>query len=93
MQGFAQAHDYTFPYLYDESQEIARAYDAACTPDIYLFDGQDKLYYRGRLDANRPGSGKAPDGNELRAAINTMLANQPAPAKQYPGAGCGIKWK
>lgn len=93
MQGFAEAHDYTFPYLYDESQEVARAYDAACTPDIYLFDAKDELYYRGRLDANRPGSGKAPDGSELRAAIDSMLAKQPAPAKQYPGAGCNIKWK
>lgn len=93
MQGFAQAHQYSFPYLYDQSQEVARAYAAACTPDIYLFDANDNLYYRGRLDGNRPGTGKAPDGSELRAAIDGMLSGQPAPVKQYPSAGCNIKWK
>lgn len=93
MHGFAVQNDYTFPYLYDESQAVARAYAAACTPDIYLFDANDKLYYRGRLDANRPGSGLEPDGSELRLAMNMMLAGQAAPEKQYPSAGCGIKWK
>lgn len=93
MQGFAEQHAYTFPYLYDESQAVAKAYAAACTPDIYLFDANDKLYYRGRLDANRPGTGKQPDGSELRAAIDAMLSGQAAPVKQYPSAGCNIKWK
>ncbi|MEM9835928.1 MAG: thioredoxin family protein [Bacteroidota bacterium] len=93
MEGFAKIHHFTFPYLYDESQEVAKAYDAACTPDIYLFDQNDQLYYRGRLDGNRPGSGTSPDGNELRQALDLLLAKQPAPAKQYPSAGCNIKWK
>lgn len=93
MQGFAAQHDFTFPYLYDESQATARDYDAACTPDIYLFDGEGKLFYRGRLDANRPGSGREPDGTELRAALDALLAGKPAPEKQYPSAGCNIKWK
>lgn len=93
MQGFAAQYNFSFPYLYDESQETARAYDAACTPDIYLFDENDQLYYRGRLDANRPGSGKAPDGAALRAAIDSMLLGENAPEKQYPSAGCNIKWK
>ena len=93
MHGFATQHRYTFPYLYDESQATARAYDAACTPDLYLFDAEGKLYYRGRLDGNRPGSGKAPDGSELRAALDNLLAGKPAPEKQYPSAGCNIKWK
>lgn len=93
MEAFALKHLFTFPYLYDEDQAVARAYDAACTPDLYLFDAAGKLYYRGRLDPNRPGSGKAPDGSDLRAALDAMLAGEPAPAKQYPSAGCNIKWK
>lgn len=93
MQGFAAQHDYTFPYLYDESQQVAKEYDAACTPDIYVFDAEDKLYYRGRLDENRPGSGREADGSDLRAALDALIAGKPAPEKQYPSAGCGIKWK
>lgn len=93
MQGFAAQNDYTFPYLYDESQQTARDYDAACTPDIYVFDAEDRLYYRGRIDGNRPGSGLEPDGSELRAALDALLSAKPAPEKQYPSAGCGIKWK
>ena len=93
MVTFAAESGWNFPYLYDEDQSVARAYDAACTPDIYLFDKEDKLYYRGRLDANRPGSGLGSDGADLRAAIKTMLAGEPSPEKQYPSAGCNIKWK
>ncbi|OAV43978.1 thioredoxin family protein [Lewinella sp. 4G2] len=93
MTAFAERFNFTFPYLYDEDQSVARAYDAACTPDIYLFDGDQKLYYRGRLDGNRPNSGTEPDGAELRAALDDLLAGKPAPEKQYPSAGCGIKWK
>ena len=93
MTAFAERFNFTFPYLYDEDQSVARAYDAACTPDLYLFDGNNKLYYRGRLDGNRPGSGTDPDGKDLRAAIDNLLAGKPAPVKQYPSAGCGIKWK
>ncbi|MFT5998375.1 MAG: peroxiredoxin [Neolewinella sp.] len=93
MEAFAMNNMFNFPYLYDEDQSVARAYDAACTPDLYLFDGDQKLYYRGRLDANRPNSGLAPDGADLRAAIDAMLAGEPSPEKQYPSAGCNIKWK
>ncbi len=93
MEAFAMKNLFSFPYLYDEDQSVAKAYAAACTPDIYLFDGEDKLYYRGRLDANRPGSGLGSDGKDLRAAIELMLAGAPAPEKQYPSAGCNIKWK
>ena len=93
MTAFAENHAFNFPYLYDEDQSVARAYDAACTPDIYLFDGQGKLYYRGRLDGNRPGSGRTPDGTDLRNAIDDLLAGRPAPETQYPSAGCNIKWK
>ncbi len=93
MEAFALDNLFTFPYLYDETQSVARAYDAACTPDIYLFDGQRKLYYRGRLDESRPRSGKQVTGADLRSAMDDMLAGRPSPEKQYPSAGCGIKWK
>ena len=93
METFALNYLFTFPYLYDESQEVARAYDAACTPDIYLFDGDSKLYYRGRLDESRPKSEKPVTGADLRAALDELLAGKDAPEKQYPSAGCSIKWK
>lgn len=93
MQALARAEGYTFPYLYDESQAVARAYDAACTPDFYVFDAGQKLYYRGRLDASRPGNTAPLTGADLRAALDRMLSGQPAPEKQYPSAGCNIKWK
>lgn len=84
---------YPFPYLYDETQEVAKAYNAACTPDIYLFDSEDALYYRGRLDESRPGNDKPLNGKDLRFALDLLLSSEPAPEKQYPGAGCNIKWK
>ncbi|WP_420458618.1 thioredoxin family protein [Neolewinella sp.] len=93
MEAFALNNFFTFPYLYDETQEVARAYDAACTPDIYLFDAEGKLYYRGRLDESRPNSGKPVTGEDLRKAMDAMLKGAPSPEKQYPSAGCGIKWK
>lgn len=93
MAAFAQHYHFSFPYLYDETQEVAKAYDAQCTPDIYLFDQEQRLYYRGRLDAQRPGSGQAPDGSDLRAAMEALLSAAEPPAKQYPSAGCNIKWK
>lgn len=89
----AKVLQYPFPYLYDESQEVARAYDAACTPDIYLFDGDNKLYYRGRLDESRPKNDKPLTGSDLRAALEALLHNQPSPEPQYPSGGCNIKWK
>jgi peroxiredoxin len=93
MQAHAEDIGYNFPYLYDETQEVARAYDAACTPDIYVFDGNDELYYRGRLDGSRPNNDVPLTGSDLRAALDAALAGQPAPEKQYPSAGCNIKWK
>jgi peroxiredoxin len=84
---------YTFPYLYDESQEVARAYRAACTPDFYVFDGDRKLVYRGQLDDGRPGNEIPPDGKDLKAAVEAVLAGRPVPAEQKPSIGCNIKWK
>ena len=84
---------FTFDYLYDETQEVARAYEAACTPDFYLFDDEMRLVYRGQFDASRPGSGIAVTGENLRAALDAVLAGKPAPADQKPSMGCNIKWK
>lgn len=94
MTAFAKTNGFTFPYLYDESQEIARAYDAACTPDFFLFDKDLKLAYRGRLDDSRPNSGRPVTGVDMRAAIDDVLAGKPiADDRQTPSAGCSIKWK
>ena len=93
MKKLAERVGYPFPYLYDESQEVARAYDAACTPDFYVFDGQLRLAYRGRLDGSRPGNNTPLTGEDLRSALDDLLAGKPAPDKQYPSAGCNIKWK
>ncbi|WP_420127547.1 thioredoxin family protein [Longimicrobium sp.] len=87
------AWGWTFPYLYDETQEVARAYRAACTPDIYLFDGERRLVYRGQVDDSRPNNGMAPTGAHLRAALDAVLDGRPVPAEQRPGIGCNIKWK
>jgi peroxiredoxin len=86
-------HGFTFPYLYDETQDIARAYHAVCTPDFFLFDAKKKLAYRGQLDGSRPGNGIAVDGRDLRAAIEKVLAGRPVAAEQKPSIGCSIKWK
>jgi peroxiredoxin len=90
-----QAHDndFDFPYLYDESQYVAHAYKAACTPDPYLFDADFKLVYRGQYDDSRPGNGIPVTGKDLRAAIDLVLAGKPVPAEQKPSIGCNIKWK
>ena len=84
---------YPFPYLYDESQEVARTYDAACTPDFYLFDDELKLVYRGRLDGSRPKNEVPLTGTDLRKALDAVLNHQPVTDKQYPSGGCNIKWK
>jgi peroxiredoxin len=84
---------YTFPYLYDETQEIARAYKAACTPDFYVFDQNLKLVYRGQLDGSRPGNAIPVSGQDLRAALDAVLAGKPVSADQRPSMGCNIKWK
>lgn len=93
MKLVAKVLKYPFPYLYDETQEVAKAYDAACTPDIYVFDGSGVLYYRGRLDESRPGNNKPLNGKDLRLALDLLLRGEPPLNKQYPGAGCNIKWK
>jgi peroxiredoxin len=87
------AAGYTFPYLYDESQDVAHAYEAACTPDFFLFDKERKLVYRGRMDASQPGNAEPNDGADLRMALDAVLAGMPAPARQRPSVGCNIKWK
>lgn len=89
----AKALGFTFPYLYDESQETAKAYTAACTPDFFLFDSEHKLVYRGQLDDSRPGSDIPVTGKDLRAAIRAILDNKPVPMDQQPSIGCNIKWK
>lgn len=93
MQAEAAARGYTFPYLLDESQEVAKNYRAACTPDFYLFDADHKLVYRGQLDDSRPNSDIPVTGSDLRAAIETILAGDPIAEEQVPSIGCNIKWK
>lgn len=89
----AEARGYTFPYLYDESQDVAKAYRAACTPDFFLFDSGHKLVYRGQFDSSRPDSGVTPTGENLRAACDAVLAGRKPSEKQLPSIGCNIKWK
>lgn len=106
MQTFARDHALPFPYLHDESQDVALAYNAICTPDFFLYDGQMKLAYCGQFDASRPGLGHPPmvgtetwrtalsvTGEDMRRAADAVLAGQPAPQPQVPSAGCNIKWK
>lgn len=89
----AQVENYSFPYLYDESQETARAYKAACTPDFFLFNDTLKLVYRGQLDNSRPGNGIPCNGRDLREALDNLLNNRPPVKHQKPSIGCNIKWK
>jgi thiol-disulfide isomerase/thioredoxin len=89
----AKEEDYTFPYLYDETQEVAKAYDASCTPDFYLFDNGLELVYRGQLDDSRPGNGLELTGRDLRKAMDGILAGSPLLNHQKPSIGCNIKWK
>jgi peroxiredoxin len=88
----ARAAGFTFPFLYDETQAVAQAYRAACTPDFFLFDAARRLAYRGQLDSSRPGRGQ-PDGADLRAALDAVLADAPVTPEQHPSIGCNIKWK
>lgn len=92
MKEYAQRLGYPFPYLHDGSQAVAKAYQAACTPDFFLFDAGLKLVYRGQLDDSRP-NGVAPTGRDLRGALDALLAGKPVPADQKPSMGCNIKWK
>jgi peroxiredoxin len=89
----AARHGWTFPYLYDESQQVALAYSAACTPDTFVFDGQRRLVYRGQLDGARPSNDLPVTAADVRAAVDAVLAGTPVPADQIPAMGCGIKWK
>jgi peroxiredoxin len=93
MRETAQQQGYSFPYLYDESQQVARDYEAACTPDFYLFDSDLKLVYRGQLDDSRPGNGIPVTGKDIRNAIDSILSGQEISNQQYPSIGCNIKWK
>jgi peroxiredoxin len=92
MEETAKKEGYPFPYLYDETQEVARAYDAACTPDFYLFDTNLELVYRGQLDDSRPGNGVPLNGSDLRAAIEAVIEGNPVNPDQKPSIGCNIKW-
>ena len=89
----AAQQGYRFPYLYDETQAVAKSYHAACTPDFYLFDDKFQLVYRGQLDETRPKQGSQATGKDLRAALDALLNGQPAPQPQRPSIGCNIKWK
>lgn len=84
---------YTFPYLFDDSQQIAKAYQAACTPDFFLFDAKHKLYYRGQFDASRPRNDEPVTGQDMRDAMDSLLAGMVAPENQVASLGCNIKWK
>jgi peroxiredoxin len=88
-----QAAGYTFPYLFDESQEIAKAYQAACTPDFFLYDKERQLVYRGQMDSSRPGNDQPNDGADLRAALDAVLNGKEPSGHQLPSSGCNIKWK
>jgi len=89
----AKRHGYTFPYLFDETQEVAKAYRAACTPDFFLFDRQRRLVYRGQLDDSRPGNNIPVTGKDLRSALDAVLAGRPVPEEQRASIGCNIKWR
>jgi peroxiredoxin len=89
----ADRRGYEFPYLYDESQQVARAYSAACTPDFFLFNANDRLVYRGQFDAARPGNDEPIDGSDLREAMDALIAGKDVDENQVPSVGCNIKWK
>jgi AhpC/TSA family len=89
----AETRGFTFPYLYDETQAVAHAYGAVCTPDVFLFDREGRLAYRGQIDDSRPRNGKPVTGRDLRAALDLLIAGKPVPADQRPSVGCSIKWK
>ena len=93
MAEFAQQHGFEFPYLYDESQQVAQAYQAACTPDFFLFDASRQLVYRGQYDGSRPGNSVAVSGEDLRAAVEALLSGKEITTEQIPSVGCNIKWR
>lgn len=93
MKKTAVDEGYIFPYLYDQSQSVAKAYNAACTPDYYLFDSNLELFYRGQLDGSRPGNDIPVSGEDLISALNALLNKNPSPQNQKPSIGCNIKWR
>ncbi len=92
MKHEAETWGYSFPYLFDADQSVAKAYRAACTPDFYVFDAGQSLVYRGQLDDSRPSNDKPVDGRDVRAALDAVLAGEPVGAEQKPSIGCNIKW-
>ena len=93
MKKLALNKNFSFPYLYDETQEVAKSFDAACTPDFFLYNEEKKLVYRGQLDDSRPGNGIPVTGNDLKAALDNLIINKEISAEQKPSIGCNIKWK
>lgn len=93
MKEVAEQFNYPFPYCYDETQQVARIYNAACTPDFFIYDHNLLLVYRGQLDDSRPGNGVPVSGKDIRHALDCIINNQPVPADQRPSIGCNIKWK
>ena len=93
METFAADHDWKFPYIFDETQKVAKAYGAACTPDFFLFDAHGNLFYAGQFDGSRPKGGKTPTGADLRNAVRRMVAGETPPEQPAPSSGCSIKWK
>ena len=93
MKKLAINKNFSFPYLYDETQEVAKSFDAACTPDFFLYNDEKKLVYRGQLDDSRPGNGTPVTGKDLKAALNNLIKNKEISNEQKPSIGCNIKWK
>lgn len=93
LASMARELGFSFPFLYDETQSVATAYGAVCTPEFFLYDGGLRLVYRGQLDDSRPSNGKPVTGRDLRAAFDALVAGRPVPAEQRPSIGCSIKWK
>lgn len=93
MKEVAEQEGYSFPYLYDETQEVARAFDAACTPDFFVYNGEHALAYRGQLDDSRPGNEQPVNGKDLRGALDALLSGEQPSDEQKPSVGCNIKWK
>lgn len=93
MQNFASQYGFKFPYCYDESQQVAQEFAAACTPDFFLYDREHKLVYRGQFDASRPGNAEPVSGSDLRAALQAVMSDMPVAEQQIPSIGCNIKWK
>lgn len=93
MKRLAEAMDFPFPYLFDETQEVARQYSATCTPDLFVFDSERRLVYRGQFDGSRPSNDIPPTGADLRNALDALLAGRPIPPEQRPSVGCSIKWR